>query len=250
VEEALAGTMSQPSTKLKNRKQEKGNADSEQLVPEKKRARRRLIGAIVMVLAVIIGVPMVLDSEPQAINKNIAIQIPSRDEPVISSEAKEEVAQPDASEQPSKSPLSDESTTATTKSSVKENAVLPSTPAISNSKKESPVKNGNESAKALAILNGSNAGANSDATASAKTSTKMPTRVVIQVGAFATQEKVNELRRKLTSAGIKSFTQKVATGSGDKIRVRIGPFDDKESADKVKNKLDKLGLTGKLVPLE
>lgn len=250
VGEALAGTMSQPSAKSKSRKPEKGSADSDQLVPEKKRARRRLIGAIVMVLAVIIGLPMVLDSEPQVINKNIAIKIPTRDETAISSDAKEEAAQPDTSEQFSKSTFFDESTATTTKSIANRNTVLPSTLAISNLKKESPVRSDKESAKALAILNGSDTGVNSDATASAKTATKISPRVVIQVGAFATQEKVDELRRKLSSAGIKSYTQKVATGSGNKIRVRIGPFDDKESADKVKNKLDKLGLTGKLVPVK
>jgi len=49
------------------------------MLPEKKRARRRLIGATALVLAAIIGLPMVFDSEPKPLSDDIAIQIPSRD---------------------------------------------------------------------------------------------------------------------------------------------------------------------------
>jgi len=262
VQEALAGTMSQSSAKSKNRKSAKDNGDSEQLVPEKKRARRRLIGAIVMVLAVIIGLPMMLDSEPQVINKNIAIQIPTKAESASLSESQEkmaeEVAEVDISEQASRIPSSEtvsqtaaaKTKLASSKPSVTEVAPLVSSSTTSKLKKEPSAKNVSESTRALAILNDSNSGLNSDSTVSAKTSTKNSTRIVVQVGAFATQEKVNELRSKLTSVGIKSFTQKVTTSSGSKIRVRIGPFDDKEAADKVKNKIDKLGLNSKMIFLE
>lgn len=51
------------------------------VLPEKKRARRRLVGAIALALAVAIGLPMVLDSEPKPLNSDIAIQIPPRDKP-------------------------------------------------------------------------------------------------------------------------------------------------------------------------
>src|SRR4051812_39060883 len=45
----------------------------------KKRARRRLVGAIVLVTAVAVILPMVLDSEPKPVSKNVDIQIPSPD---------------------------------------------------------------------------------------------------------------------------------------------------------------------------
>ena len=45
----------------------------------KKRARRRLVGAIVLVTAVAVVLPMVLDSEPRPVSQNINIQIPSPD---------------------------------------------------------------------------------------------------------------------------------------------------------------------------
>jgi DedD protein len=45
----------------------------------KKRARRRLVGAIVLVTAVAVILPMVLDSEPRPVTQNVDIQIPSPD---------------------------------------------------------------------------------------------------------------------------------------------------------------------------
>lgn len=54
------------------------NEDEVQL-PEKKRARRRLIGAVALVLAAVIGLPMVFESEPKSTAPNISIEIPSKD---------------------------------------------------------------------------------------------------------------------------------------------------------------------------
>jgi DedD protein len=49
------------------------------LLPEKKRARRRLVGAIALALAAAVGLPMLLDSAPKQLASDIAIQIPSKD---------------------------------------------------------------------------------------------------------------------------------------------------------------------------
>jgi DedD protein len=52
---------------------------SEQEQQLKKRARRRLVGAIVLVTAVAVVLPMVLDSEPKPVRQNVDIHIPSPD---------------------------------------------------------------------------------------------------------------------------------------------------------------------------
>ena len=49
------------------------------MLPEKKRARRRLVGAIALALAAAVGLPMLLDSAPKPLAGDIAIQIPSKD---------------------------------------------------------------------------------------------------------------------------------------------------------------------------
>jgi len=49
------------------------------VLPEKKRARRRLVGAIALALAAAVGIPMLLDSEPKPVSGDIAIQIPSKE---------------------------------------------------------------------------------------------------------------------------------------------------------------------------
>ena len=56
-------------------------SSSDTALPEKKRARRRLIGAVALVLAAIIGLPMLFDSEQKPVSSDIAIQIPSADTP-------------------------------------------------------------------------------------------------------------------------------------------------------------------------
>jgi DedD protein len=54
-------------------------APSDPMLPEKKRARRRLVGAIALALAAAVGLPMLLDSEPKPLAGDIAIQIPAKD---------------------------------------------------------------------------------------------------------------------------------------------------------------------------
>jgi DedD protein len=63
------------------RKDKQTNDPVDPVLPEKKRARRRLVGAIALVLAAIIGLPMIFDSEPKPVADDITIQIPSKDKP-------------------------------------------------------------------------------------------------------------------------------------------------------------------------
>src|ERR1700739_4721687 len=61
-----------------------GDADAMLLdptLPEKQRARRRLVGAIALVIAAVVILPMVLDSHPKPATDDIAIDTPSRPVP-------------------------------------------------------------------------------------------------------------------------------------------------------------------------
>jgi DedD protein len=96
-----------------------------------------------------------------------------------------------------------------------------------------------DAARAMAILEG-------------KPAEKKPAaaggKFVIQVAALATQDKVNELRNKLSAAGIHSFTQKIATQAGDRTRIRVGPFASREEAERMGGRIKKLGLNATVVP--
>jgi DedD protein len=237
-------------------------------LPEKKRARRRLVGAIALVLAAVIVLPMVLDSEPKALTEDIAIQIPSKDNPAArpamarpavpsDTESKafvptsagldkdEEVIQPPAtSTTPEKNtaPLSPAPATASKSephqkpsSKVEDKVAVQSIPAAKS----------DDSERARAILEGR---ALAKADSAAASSNAKQGAYLVQVAALASQDKVKELQSKLKNAGIKSHTQKVATANGERIRVRVGPFANKEEADKMRAKIGKLGLNGTLVP--
>lgn len=65
----------------KKNSNQKNSADDPQL-PQKKRARRRLVGSITLVIAAIIILPMIFESEPKPVSPNLLIDIPSRDKPV------------------------------------------------------------------------------------------------------------------------------------------------------------------------
>jgi DedD protein len=51
-------------------------------LPQKKRARRRLVGALAVCVAAAIVLPLVLDSEPRQVRPDVQVQIPSRDTPL------------------------------------------------------------------------------------------------------------------------------------------------------------------------
>jgi DedD protein len=61
------------------RSRRSGKEIPDPVLPEKKRARRRLVGAIALALGVAVGLPMLLDSEPKPVANDIAIEIPSKD---------------------------------------------------------------------------------------------------------------------------------------------------------------------------
>ena len=51
-------------------------------LPQKKRARRRLVGALAVCAAAAVVLPLVLDSEPRQVRPDLQVQIPSRDTPL------------------------------------------------------------------------------------------------------------------------------------------------------------------------
>ena len=71
---------------------------------------------------------------------------------------------------------------------------------------------------------------------------KLGSRFVIQIGAYADAASVNSARQKAERAGVKTYTQVVQTASGQRTRVRVGPFHSREEADKAAAALKRAGL--------
>lgn len=107
------------------------------ILPEKKRARRRLVGAIALVLAAVVALPMLLDSEPKPLATDIAIHIPDKDKAAplpVPAEQVAPTASVDSDEEiiePVPAPPAGTRTPPTVVSSATPGAVPPSTPVAS-----------------------------------------------------------------------------------------------------------------------
>lgn len=78
---------------------------------------------------------------------------------------------------------------------------------------------------------------------------KVATRYVVQFGAFADANSAHEARMKAERLGLKTYAQQVDTPQGKRIRVRLGPYADKAEADKAAASLRKAGLPGAVLTL-
>jgi DedD protein len=233
---------------------------SESIEAMRKRAMHRLIGAAVLVLAGVIGFPMLFDSQPRPIAVDIPIEIPDKNKgrPVAVAPVAEAPAPvaPPAVVVPSLVPapakandiiteLKDE---AQPKKSEEKVAVVPVKPANDAIKKIAPPEakvevkvevkaetKAQDGAKAQALLDGKPAATDE--------------RFVVQVGAFADAARAKEARTKVEQAGLKTYTQVVDTKDGLRTRVRVGPFSDKAEAEKAAQKIKSLALTATLLTL-
>ncbi len=75
------------------------------------------------------------------------------------------------------------------------------------------------------------------------------TRYVVQFGAFADAGAARAAREKVERLGIKTYAQQIDTPAGKRIRVRVGPYADKTDADKALATLRKAGLSGAVLTL-
>ena len=71
----------------------------------------------------------------------------------------------------------------------------------------------------------------------------------MQIGAFAEDVKVKEVRLKLEKAGFKTYTNVANTKEGPRTRVRVGPFTSKDEAEKIANKIKQLQLQPQVLTL-
>ena len=105
-----------------------------------------------------------------------------------------------------------------------------------------------EAAKALAILEGKEP-PKAAAAATAAASDATVGRFVVQVGAFAKNEKARDARLKVERAGLKTYVHVAETPQGKRIRVRAGPFTTRAEAEKAAAKIKTLDLPAAILTL-
>jgi DedD protein len=231
------------------------------VLPEKKRARRRLVGAIALALGVAIGLPMILDSEPKPIATDIDIRIPSRDKaaplpkpaPVAAVDAldkREEIVDAPKPAAAVSAPVPVPLVTLPREGEARP-AKPEHKPEVKPEVKPKPEKLADKPADKLPVKPTAKPAPDAERALAILEDKPVPAsaapagnKVVLQVAALAGQDKANDLQARLKKAGIVAYTQK---GSGDLVRVRVGPY-SKEEADKVRAKLAAMDLSGSVVP--
>lgn len=229
---------------------------AESIEAMRRRARHRLIGAVVLVLAAVIGFPLLFDTQPRPVAVDIPIEIPDRNKvPPL---------------QPSAAVSTGRVTPAVPATAPAASAVVPAAPAVAASPAEpapraaaapepkpEPIEKAarsepektpdpkpelkaaaDDAAKARALLEGRTV-----STAAAGT------RYVVQVGAFGEREKARQAQIKLERAGLKNYTNVADTKDGKRIRVRAGPFGSRAEADQAAEKIKGLDLPAVILTL-
>lgn len=243
------------------------SAAPESVEAVRKRAKHRLIGASVLVLAGVLGFPVLFDTQPRPVAMDIPIEIPGKNSvKPLTLPSPSQPSQPVATAPPVKpqNKVADASSLQSKEEIIADKRPAASVPpAPSAPKKEvksapqsdtkpqtaeatpKPAAPADDGARARALLNGqSAAGAAPQPAPAAKEG-----RIVVQVGAFADAVKAREARQKLESAGLKTYTQVAETDSGKRIRVRVGPFGSRAEAEKAASKIKSLDLPAAILTL-
>ena len=208
----------------------------------KKRARRRLVGAIAFAGLAAVILPMVMDDEPKQKIQDVQIRIPGQDQlPVMP----QKVAKPPTTPVPSVKAVPPEKPEPVAAAVVATRPVETPVGKPTEKKTEKPVEKtaekpakstSGEPQRAAAILDGKPAAVASSGSANAQ--------FVILIGAFSNPANVKQLETKIGELGVKVFTEPLDSPGGKKTRVRAGPFPNREAAEKALDRMKRIGVNG------
>jgi DedD protein len=213
----------------------------------RQRARQRLVGAAALILAGVIGFPLVFDTQPRPVALDIPIDIPDKDKgkPVLISPptlapadvvlapgpAEHSAVVPPAA---AKEAAIDTEVVLSTSKPVDKNVDKPQDKSGDNAA-DATQSTADEAKKTRALLEA--AAASSGA------------RFVVQAGAFADAAAAKDARAKLERAGMKTYTHVAETKDGKRTRVRVGPVASLAEADKLAERIKKLDLPAQVLAL-
>ncbi|MDQ7989650.1 MAG: SPOR domain-containing protein [Candidatus Dactylopiibacterium sp.] len=214
----------------------------------KKRARRRLVGALALVLVAAIVLPMVMDSEPRPGGNELSIRIPSQEDNLASQLIKGNAPPPAAPALPADAPDEIDPPSPDDMASAASASAVPSAPAVvaapraasssassASSRQSSSVRHPErEAQRARDILEGRG---EAPATAAKPLAGG---QVYVQLGVYKDAANARETAAKAAAAGVKVNLENMGDG---RTRVRTAPVADRAAADKLVEKLRKAGLS-------
>jgi len=224
----------------------------------RRRARRRLIGAIVLVL-VTLGLLWKSTHQKPQVFKPEFIQVTASDGvdgisspmdmsdaslPAVDSPIVEPTNNAQKTQDPSYSPKALPSTLA---KSEKTNAAQKNVAKnqVTNRLKKSPsplLTKANDQAKKPIT-----SPLNTPKTTTPKINQQSSQHIMVQLAALSDPKRVQALKQKLVNLGIDATFTPVKTSSGEVVRVRIGPFSGKAAAEQMLRTLNQQGLFGTIL---
>jgi DedD protein len=214
----------------------------------RRRARYRLIGAVVLVLMAVVGFPLIFDTQPRPVAVDTPILIPDRHAvtPLTSVPAEQAPAKPlkiTPETLPTQSALDPHEEAVTASPAAHPVGTVAESQFKLEMSTERPKEKQPEKVKEKpAEIYGKDDGFKAKALLDGKVVSSE--RMIIQVGAFTDSSKVHDVRRKLEDAGLKTYTQIIDGKDGKSVtRVRLGPYDSRDEVDKVVARIRKLGLS-------
>ncbi len=242
-------------------------------------ARRRLIGAAVLVGLTVLIFPWVFKQQPRPINDDLIIEVPRKDaaKPLsaTSTNSTNDNAPAAAAAASKPMPATEAPVTAATV------ATVPNAPPPSAAASATPIVAAPAAAAVVAAAAVTAAAAKPEAKPQTKpteaqvkpfvtqakpavnVAAKAPApeapkpavasstgvRYVVQVAAFSEATKARDVRIKLEAQGYKTYSQAIDSPKGKVWRVRVGPYDNKAEAEKAKARLSGKGFQPALLEL-
>ncbi len=201
----------------------------------KRQARRRLIGAVALVLAIVVILPMLFDSEPSpTTTSDIELRIPDKDHAPAFHPAATSTPVNEVVSAVSAAPVASSGVTTTPVSAV-------SAAPVADRPTKAVQAEGKPKAEPKPIPE-----TKPKVESGAGTKSAPQSGWVVQVGAYSNADTARQMNAKLSKEGYHVYTEK----AGSMVRVRVGSYPTREAAEKIKHKLEALGLHPNVVNLE
>ena len=223
---------------------------NEQELTLKKRARRRLVGAIALVLLMIIILPQVLQDRALLAQQDpIKITMPDLENIPVEKVVNNSVVSSAVDQQPVSQELAAvESENSVALASDDEASNLEA-PVVVKTPENKPVKEINDKNQTNTVIV-----TQAEKKVAVKTpeSSKVQTpeaikpqeSFTVQVGVYSDVDNVKRLQEQLKQAGFSTHTEKVKTPKGDSLRLKTGSFNSREDAVAALAKIKSIGLSG------